>query len=274
MVGSIADYERELGGEEEATLSGYLERVSLVNATDALDGLATVSLMTVHSAKGLEFRSVFITGMEEEIFPYSRVSHEEPEEIDEERRLAYVAITRARERLFIVHAGMRTLFGKTRYSSPSRFLRDLPDDTISREGTGWAATPYATPYTSQRATSLPVGTRVVERIRWATWEKAFRCAPDPSCATSNSAKASWRRWSSAARPPWSPSSRTSAPAASTPSSSSTNKPSNSRPCAAAPLRHAVADARSTLWLAPAATRPSIDELLANWCSQNDRAEQR
>lgn len=163
MVGSIADYENELGSDEEATLSGYLERVSLVNATDALDGLATVSLMTVHSAKGLEFRSVFITGMEEEIFPYSRVSHEEPEEIDEERRLAYVAITRARERLYIIHAGSRTLFGKTRYSSPSRFLRDLPDDAITREGTAWAAAPYSTPYQSPRAASLPVGTRVVER---------------------------------------------------------------------------------------------------------------
>jgi len=163
MVGSIADYENELGSDEEATLSGYLERVSLVNATDALDGLATVSLMTVHSAKGLEFRSVFITGMEEEIFPYSRVSHEEPEEIDEERRLAYVAITRARERLYIIHAGSRTLFGKTRYSSPSRFLRDLPDGAITREGTAWAAAPYSTPYQSPRAASLPVGTRVVER---------------------------------------------------------------------------------------------------------------
>jgi DNA helicase-2/ATP-dependent DNA helicase PcrA len=117
----------------------------------------------VHSAKGLEFRSVFITGMEEEIFPYSRVSHEEPEEVDEERRLAYVAITRARERLYIIHAGTRTLFGKTRYSSPSRFLRDLPEEAVHREGTAWQSAPYATPYQSPRAVSLPVGTRVVER---------------------------------------------------------------------------------------------------------------
>ncbi len=163
MVGSIAEYEQELGGDEEATLSGYLERVSLVNATDTLEGSATVSLMTVHSAKGLEFRSVFITGMEEEIFPYSRVSHEEPEEVDEERRLAYVAITRARERLYIIHAGTRTLFGKTRYSSPSRFLRDLPEEAVLREGTAWQSAPYARPYQSPRGVSLPVGTRVVER---------------------------------------------------------------------------------------------------------------
>jgi ATP-dependent exoDNAse (exonuclease V) alpha subunit len=84
--------------------------------------------MTVHSAKGLEFRSVFITGMEEEIFPYSRVSHEEPEEIDEERRLAYVAITRARERLWIVHAGMRTLFGRALFR-----LRQEGLETFSRK---------------------------------------------------------------------------------------------------------------------------------------------
>src|SRR5450432_4257231 len=166
MVGSISEYEAELaqsGQGEEASLEGYLERVSLVNATDSLDDTPTVSLMTVHSAKGLEFRAVFLTGMEEEIFPYSRVSHEEPEEIDEERRLAYVAITRARERLYIVHAASRTLFGKTRYSSPSRFLRDLPEEAVTREGTGWAATPYATPYSAPRAASLAVGTRVVER---------------------------------------------------------------------------------------------------------------
>lgn len=166
MVGSIAEYEEQIeqsGEEEEPTLEGYLERVSLVAATDALEGQPTISLMTVHSAKGLEFRSVFLTGMEEEIFPYSRVSHEEPEEIDEERRLAYVAITRARERLYILHAATRTLFGKTRYSSPSRFLRNLPEDTVTREGTGFAATPYANPYTAPRAVSLPVGSRVVER---------------------------------------------------------------------------------------------------------------
>jgi DNA helicase-2/ATP-dependent DNA helicase PcrA len=77
--------------------------------------------------------------------------------------LAYVAITRARERLYIVHAGTRTLFGKTRYSSPSRFLRDLPEETVLREGTAWQSAPYATPYQSPRAASLPVGTRVVER---------------------------------------------------------------------------------------------------------------
>ena len=90
--------------------------------------------MTVHSAKGLEFRAVFLTGMEEEIFPYRGVSGREPEELDEERRLAYVAITRARERLVITHASMRSLFGTTRWLEPSRFLGDIPEDVVKHEG--------------------------------------------------------------------------------------------------------------------------------------------
>jgi DNA helicase-2/ATP-dependent DNA helicase PcrA len=88
----------------------------------------------VHTAKGLEFRAVFITGMEEEIFPYRGVSGREPEELDEERRLAYVAITRAREYLTITYAGMRSLFGMTRYLEPSRFLGDIPEAVALHQG--------------------------------------------------------------------------------------------------------------------------------------------
>jgi DNA helicase II / ATP-dependent DNA helicase PcrA len=165
LVGSIAEYEEELQRSgEEPSLSGYLERVSLVAAVDSLDTAKGVSLMTVHSAKGLEYRAVFLTGMEEEVFPYRGVSHEEIEEIDEERRLAYVAITRARERLTITHAGARTLFGKTRYASPSRFLRDLPADAVVREGTAWpAAQASGHMYGRSPSVSLAPGTRIVER---------------------------------------------------------------------------------------------------------------
>lgn len=135
LVGSIQDYEQEVHeAGETPTLGGYLERVSLVSPTDALEDVPKVSLMTVHAAKGLEFSSVFITGMEEEVFPYRGLDGNEPEELDEERRLAYVAVTRARERLYITHAGARTLFGRTRYLSPSRFLRNLPRDSIAIEG--------------------------------------------------------------------------------------------------------------------------------------------
>ncbi len=135
LLGSIAEYEEEAHeAGEPPTLSGYLERVSLVTAVDALKNAPSVNLMTVHGAKGLEFTTVALTGMEEEIFPYRGLSDTEIEELDEERRLAYVAITRARQRLLITYASMRTLFGQTRYLSPSRFLRDLPPDVIRHEG--------------------------------------------------------------------------------------------------------------------------------------------
>jgi DNA helicase-2/ATP-dependent DNA helicase PcrA len=135
LVGSIKDYEDEIElAGETPTLGGYLERVSLVSPTDALKDVPSVSLMTVHAAKGLEFTSVLLTGMEEEVFPYRGLDGNEPEELDEERRLAYVALTRARKRLYVTHAGMRTLFGRTRYLAPSRFLRDLPRHAIAVEG--------------------------------------------------------------------------------------------------------------------------------------------
>jgi DNA helicase-2/ATP-dependent DNA helicase PcrA len=135
LVGSIAEYEEQTEETgEAATLEGYLERITLVSAADAIENTPKVSLMTVHTAKGLEYRAVFMTGMEEEIFPYRGVSGHDPEELDEERRLAYVAITRARQRLYVTYTGARTLFGQTRWLSPSRFLADLPDEVIVREG--------------------------------------------------------------------------------------------------------------------------------------------
>lgn len=135
LLGSMIEYEHdaEVVGEEP-TLSGYLERVSLVAAVDSMRDVSSVSLMTVHSAKGLEFDTVWLTGMEEEVFPYRGVSNDEPEELDEERRLAYVAITRARRKLNISYAGIRNLFGQTRYLAGSRFLADLPADVVERQG--------------------------------------------------------------------------------------------------------------------------------------------
>jgi DNA helicase-2/ATP-dependent DNA helicase PcrA len=140
LVGSIQDYELDstaLG--DTPSLSGYLERVSLVAATDAQKSGPMVSLMTVHSAKGLEFDAVFLTGMEQEVFPYRGIASGEDEELEEERRLAYVAITRARRRLTITYAGSRTLFGQTRYLERSQFLGDLPEDAIKLEGAARAA---------------------------------------------------------------------------------------------------------------------------------------
>lgn len=113
---------------EEAVpgLSGFLEQVSLVADIDELDQAEeAVALMTMHSAKGLEFPVVFVVGMEDGIFPSSR-SLMDPIVLEEERRLCYVAITRAREKLYLCNAEMRMLYGKTQYNQPSRFLEEIP----------------------------------------------------------------------------------------------------------------------------------------------------
>jgi DNA helicase-2/ATP-dependent DNA helicase PcrA len=135
LVGSIAQYAQSaVDADQKPALAEYLERVSLVTSVDTLTDAPAVSLMTVHAAKGLEFSTVLLTGMEEAVFPYRGLEGDEPEELDEERRLAYVALTRARERLFITHTRARMLFGKTRYLEPSRFLDDLPEEVVRREG--------------------------------------------------------------------------------------------------------------------------------------------
>ena len=118
---------------EFTTVDEFLEQVALVADTDDLDEANHVTLMTMHSAKGLEFPVVFIVGMEEGIFPHSRALND-PVELEEERRLAYVGITRARERLSLSHSWSRSLYGNTQYNPPSRFLNEIPDELIEREG--------------------------------------------------------------------------------------------------------------------------------------------
>lgn len=125
------------GAEDETgidRLGRFLNDLALIADTD--DGeaeAAEVTLMTLHAAKGLEFPVVFLIGMEEGVFPLSRAS-EEPDELEEERRLAYVGITRAEEILFLTNANTRTLFGKTGYNRPSRFLREISDDLLQYQG--------------------------------------------------------------------------------------------------------------------------------------------
>jgi DNA helicase-2/ATP-dependent DNA helicase PcrA len=127
LVGSLQDYEAEAeAAGDKPGLAGFLERVTLVNDVDALVDGPRVTLMTVHGAKGLEFDKVLLTGMEEEMFPYKGVAPGEREELEEERRLAYVAITRARRELVMTHTQMRQIFGTTRWNRPSRFLGELP----------------------------------------------------------------------------------------------------------------------------------------------------
>jgi len=127
LVQSIVDYEEEArAADQPATLDGYLERVSLTADADTLEDTPRVAMMTVHAAKGLEFDTVFITGMEEELFPFKGLDPKRGEDLEEERRLAYVAVTRARRQLVITHASRRAIFGQTRYGLPSRFLGDFP----------------------------------------------------------------------------------------------------------------------------------------------------
>jgi DNA helicase II / ATP-dependent DNA helicase PcrA len=143
LVGSMQDYEAEAeAAGEEASLVGFLERVTLVSDADAIDSASgetsasgRVVLMTVHGAKGLEFEQVLLTGMEEEMFPYKGVDPGEREELEEERRLAYVAITRARRRLIMTHTQMRQIFGTTRWNRPSRFLSELPTEAAEHRTT-------------------------------------------------------------------------------------------------------------------------------------------
>lgn len=131
LEGSMSDYEVEAEARGETpTLEGFLERVSLVSDTDAIANVEKVTLMTVHSAKGLEFELVLLTGMEEDMFPYRNQEPRSIEEMEEERRLAYVAITRARHHLVVTHARQRQIFGTTRLGLPSRFIGDLPPDAV------------------------------------------------------------------------------------------------------------------------------------------------
>ncbi len=122
LISYAAEYEQN---NENATLEGFLEDIALVADVDNYDAEAdAVVLMTIHSAKGLEFPVVFLPGMEEEIFPSGRAVLQ-AEELEEERRLAYVAITRAKDRLFMVHTRERMFYGKTMYNPPSRFIGEI-----------------------------------------------------------------------------------------------------------------------------------------------------
>ncbi len=158
LVGSVRDYEAEAqAAGEAATLAGFLERVTLVTDVDSMDDVGKVTLMTVHGAKGLEFERVVLTGMEEEMFPYKGTDPGEHDELEEERRLAYVAITRARHELVMTHTQMRQIFGTTRWNRPSRFLGELPRESFEHATTrAMAAEPRAARYVDRDSHVEPI----------------------------------------------------------------------------------------------------------------------
>ncbi|MBI2704475.1 MAG: DNA helicase PcrA [Actinobacteria bacterium] len=131
--GRLENLSELIGAAQEfETVDAFLEQVSLVADTDDLeiDDESSVVLMTLHSAKGLEYPAVFVAGLEDGVFPHLR-SIGEPAQLEEERRLAYVGITRAKQRLYLTHAWSRTLFGSTQYNPPSRFLDEIPTGLVN-----------------------------------------------------------------------------------------------------------------------------------------------
>jgi DNA helicase-2/ATP-dependent DNA helicase PcrA len=144
LVSAAREYETR---EQDASLGGFVDRLSLLSEADEAEGAkdARVWLMSMHAAKGLEFPVVFVAGMEEGLFPHAR-STEDEDEIEEERRLFYVGLTRARERVILTGAARRRIFGDYQSTEPSRFLTEIPDELVDRvepvAAPRWAAAPY------------------------------------------------------------------------------------------------------------------------------------
>jgi DNA helicase-2/ATP-dependent DNA helicase PcrA len=153
LVSAAREYETR---EVDASLGGFVDRLSLLSEADEAEGSAEarVWLMTMHAAKGLEFPVVIVAGMEEGLFPHSR-STEDEDEIEEERRLCYVCLTRARQRLILTSASRRRIFGEYQPSEPSRFLDEIPPELVRRVETAGAASRWPgyelrNPYGRQR----------------------------------------------------------------------------------------------------------------------------
>ena len=134
LLSKVAAYEEDCEDRNEpASLSGFLEEVALVADIDSLDeDTDYVVLMTLHSAKGLEFPNVYLAGMEDGLFPsYMTITSDDPEEVEEERRLCYVGITRAEKELTLTCARRRMIRGETQYNKMSRFLKEIPMELLS-----------------------------------------------------------------------------------------------------------------------------------------------
>ena len=161
LVSASIEYEErsfeELGEDEVISLGGFLEKVSLVADADEIpdgeDHGGVVTLMTLHTAKGLEFPTVFLTGMEDGIFPHAR-TFDDPKEIEEERRLAYVGLTRAEKRLYISRAEYRLTFGTPKYNPASRFLDEIPTTLLEWKNEG---KPSYTSSSAVKKSRLPSG---------------------------------------------------------------------------------------------------------------------
>ena len=201
LEGSMHDYaiEAEARGEQPS-LDGFLERVSLQADTDNMakegEPRERVTLMTVHGAKGLEFDLVMLTGMEEDMFPYQNSQERKSsEEMEEERRLAYVAVTRARKHLVVTHTRQRQIFGITRLGTPSRFVGDLPPDTVEHLETPAARATGTQGRWIDRANGNGGG----EHTQPTSWRPGGRAGT--GTATGTATGGGWRHPQAAARGP-------------------------------------------------------------------------
>jgi DNA helicase II / ATP-dependent DNA helicase PcrA len=153
LVNAAADYDKQ----QENGLRDFIDHAALTSDTDKYDRNAAVTLMTVHSAKGLEFPIVFLVGLEDGIFPHSR-SINDPKELEEERRLAYVAITRAEKILYVTHSMRRRVYGEDIAAEPSQFLNELPLELIEdlTPGPSWLSYARSSGVQASRAAASPL----------------------------------------------------------------------------------------------------------------------
>ncbi|WP_166355400.1 DNA helicase PcrA [Phytoactinopolyspora limicola] len=167
LVAVATEYDVDQIEAEGGTLTGFLEKVSLVADADEIpegdDHEGVVTLMTLHTAKGLEFPVVFLTGMEDAVFPHQR-SLSEPRELEEERRLAYVGITRARQRLYLSRATTRSAWGAPSHNPASRFLAEIPEELIEWRRTEAEQTRWTTPRAPRLGGGNQVGSRPIPAL--------------------------------------------------------------------------------------------------------------
>ena len=213
LVSVAREFEEQRAGTEEATsLDAFLEQVSLVADADSVPDATggVVTLMTLHTAKGLEFPVVFLTGLEDGVFPHMRTLGD-PAELAEERRLAYVGITRARDRLYLSRALSRSAWGAPSWNPPSRFLDEIPAELAEWTGEVGRA-PFVASYDDVGAGRAPRRPRLPRRARAgprsSRWpppsSRAAGCAAvratgrsrrSTSATASPTTRGAWGRWS-------------------------------------------------------------------------------
>ena len=183
LISVAKEFEQQQSGEDgNPSLSAFLENVSLVSDIDSLEDTAnSVTMMTLHAAKGLEFPVVFLTGLEEGIFPHFRAMGSQTE-LEEERRLCYVGITRAKEELFMSYAGSRMIFGQTQRNPVSRFVSEIPMGLFLAKSSRRGAIEDYTP-------TLTEGSRRPESVTAPKWDDLSRDSARKAAAAPANSKA-------------------------------------------------------------------------------------